>query len=242
MLKKELILRNPLRWMGRENQDILPAGGLGALMARAGVGKTAFMVQIALNSLLHGKNVLHVSLNEPVQKVSLWYEEVISHLAEQFAVKNTQEFWEAVLPHRFIMTFRVEGFSAISLEERLNELTDQDIFLPQIIIIDGLPFDSGVRNPLSDLKSLARRQGLQIWFTIRTHRHEAPSAEGLPAPFAPVEDLFEIALQLQPIEREIHVKPLKGGPWTSDPTTLLLDPNTMIIKPLDDIIPASSSA
>ena len=69
MLKKELRLQNPLRFMERENEDILPEGGLGAVIARAGVGKTAILVQLALNTLLKGKNVLHISLNDPVKKV-----------------------------------------------------------------------------------------------------------------------------------------------------------------------------
>ncbi len=39
MLKKELILRNPLRHLGFETEDILPAWGFGAVLAYAGVGK-----------------------------------------------------------------------------------------------------------------------------------------------------------------------------------------------------------
>ena len=72
MLKKDLTLRNPLRLLGKENQDILSKGGFGAVLARAGVGKTAIMVQLSLETLLRGKNVLHISLSDPVNKVSLW--------------------------------------------------------------------------------------------------------------------------------------------------------------------------
>ena len=49
MLKKDLILRNPLRVMGHENDDILDTGQFGAVLARAGVGKTAFLVQLSLS-------------------------------------------------------------------------------------------------------------------------------------------------------------------------------------------------
>ena len=84
MLKKDLTLRNPLRLLGKENQDILSKGGFGAVLARAGVGKTAIMVQLSLETLLRGKNVLHVSLSDPVNKVSLWYKEVFHNLADQY--------------------------------------------------------------------------------------------------------------------------------------------------------------
>ena len=50
-------------------EDILPQGGFGAVLARAGVGKTALLVQLALNTMLRDKNVLHISLNDPVNKV-----------------------------------------------------------------------------------------------------------------------------------------------------------------------------
>jgi hypothetical protein len=78
MLKKDLILRNPLHVMAYGNDDILSAGQFGAVLARAGVGKTAFLVQLSLNALLRGKNVLHISLEDPVNKVSLWYKEVFN--------------------------------------------------------------------------------------------------------------------------------------------------------------------
>ena len=55
MLKQDLILRNPLRLLGQEDHYILPEGGIGAVLARAGVGKTALMVQLALDTLLREK-------------------------------------------------------------------------------------------------------------------------------------------------------------------------------------------
>jgi hypothetical protein len=131
MLKKDLILRNPLRVMGHENDDILSAGEFGAVLARAGVGKTAFLVQLSLNALLRGKNVLHISLADPVNKVSLWYKEVFNLIADQYKVDQINQLWESVLPHRFIMTFRVEGFSVPKLQERLADLTNKTSSRPR---------------------------------------------------------------------------------------------------------------
>ena len=62
MLKQDLILRNPLRLLGKENEDIIRPGNFGAVLARHGVGKTAMVIQLSLNSLLQQKNVLHISL------------------------------------------------------------------------------------------------------------------------------------------------------------------------------------
>lgn len=230
MLKKDLILRNPLRLLGHETDDILLGGGFGAVLARAGVGKTALLVQLALNSLLRDKNVLHISLDDPVEKVCLWYEEVFRNIANQYKVKQINRLWETILPHRFIMTFKVEGFSVPKLEERLTDLTEQDIFIPHMILIDGLPFDESIRKPLSDLKTLAKNNSMHVWFTVRTHRHEEPEPDGMPAQLVNVADLFEVAIQLQPEGKEIHVKALKGESANSGHPALLLDPATMLIK------------
>ncbi len=230
MLKQDLILRNPLRLLGNENEEIVMPGGFGAVLARHGVGKTALIVQIALNSLLSQKNVLHISLNEPVWKVSLWYQEVFDQLAQQYKVPQIDQLWDAMAAHRFIMTFRVEGFSAPKLEERLTDLTSQNIFLPHMIIIDGLPFDDSSRAALEALKTLARQQSLPIWFTVTTHRHESPADDGLPVQISPVQDLFDVAIALLPENDTIHIKAIKGNPEQDMDVALTLDPGTMLIQ------------
>jgi hypothetical protein len=230
MLKKDLIMRNPLRMMGYENDEIIEAGEFGAVLARAGVGKTAFLVQLSLNALLRGKNVLHISLEDPVNKVSLWYEEVFNLIAEQYKVDQISQLWESLLPHRFIMTFRVEGFSVPKLKERLSDLMEQNIFSPQMMIVDGFPFDKSVHQSLVEFKKLIKNYQMPAWFTIRTHRHEDPGPDGIPMQLSQLSDLFEIAIQLLPVGKEIHVKTLKGGESFSDHLDLQLDPSTMLLN------------
>lgn len=233
MLKKDLIFRNPLRTIGGEADNMPPAGGFGAVSARAGVGKTALMVQLALDSLLRGRNVLHISLSDPVKKVCLWYEEVFRNIARLYDIGQMEPLWETILPHRLIMAFHAEGFSAERLEERLVELTEQDIFLPRMILVDGLPFGEGVRPTLEAFQALARSYELPVWFTVKTHRHQPPGPDGLPVPLKDVSDLFHVAFELQPVGKEIEIRPLIGlGAEKVGETTLpvILDPATMLIK------------
>jgi hypothetical protein len=230
MLKNELILKNPLRRMGYESDDILNKGQFGAVMARAGVGKTAFLVQLALNSMLREKKVLHISLDDPVKKVSLWYKEVFSRIVTQYDIPQSGQLWDSVLPHRFIMTFRVEGFSVPKLEERLTDLIEQDIFKPDMMIIDGIPFDDSMNPDLIKLKTLSKKHPMHTWFTIRTHRHEEPDPNGTPLQLIPVADLFEVAIQLVPVGKQIQIKALKGAGTYGDQPVLILDPATMLIQ------------
>jgi KaiC/GvpD/RAD55 family RecA-like ATPase len=228
MIKQEMILRNTLRQLGFESQEILPQGGFGAVLARAGVGKTAFLVQLALSGLLNEKKVLHISLNDPVDKVAIWYKELFRLLAAGDETVNKTAYLESLLPNRFIMTFRVEGFSVAKLEERLNDLSEQGIFTPSIVIIDGLNFEESKIAEIQELKQMAERRGLQAWFTVQTHRHEDAAADGLPLFFAPLSHFFDIMLELRPEHADVHIKVLRGGGAAGE--SALLDPTTMLIK------------
>lgn len=229
MMKKDLILRNPLRLMGYPTDDILNPGQFGAVLARAGVGKTAFLVQLSLNCMLREKNVLHISIGDPVNKVGLWYKEVYSRIAAQYRVHQMEALFDSLLPRRFIMTFRAETFSVPILEERLTDLTAQDIFSPRMMLVDGLPFDVSVREPLLQLKSLAKDHGMHAWFTVRTHRHEKTGDNDMPLQIDALADLFEVAVQLVPMDKQVRVKTLKGDQPADAYTELVLDPATMLI-------------
>ncbi len=226
MLKNDLLLKNPIRLLEQESGQLLPAGGFGAVLARAGVGKTALIVQLALNSMLQGRRVLHISLEDPVQKVTLWYQEVLRHLVAPSSAPPLEKLWESLLPLRFIMTFRAEGFSVATLKERLNDLVQQGIFSPEVLIMDGMPFEDNAA-ALEALKTFARDMNLLVWFTVKTHRHEPAGQDGMPSQIQDMDHLFETLILLLPEGKDIHVRFLKGG----DPQLQLrLDPATMLLK------------
>ena len=54
---------SPMSTLSASIRGGLAPGQLGMVMARAGVGKSAFLVHIALGHLLRGTEVLHVSLH-----------------------------------------------------------------------------------------------------------------------------------------------------------------------------------
>jgi hypothetical protein len=230
MLKKEIIYRNPLVNLGYEHEDILPNGGLGAVLAHAGVGKTALLVQVALNMMIREESVLHVSLQDAVSKVDLWYHELFHNIAGNFSEVEIQEYWDKIQPYRFIMTFRVESFSVPTLEERLTDLMQQNIFKPHTVIIDGFKFDEAGRGQLVLLKELAKKYAMRLWFTVHVHRNEKPAENGLPVSFLHVTDLFDVIVQLETKGEDVYINALKGKSSNSKPQTLLLDTATMLIK------------
>lgn len=223
-------LQNPLRRLGFESDDILSTGGFGAVTGRAGVGKTSFVVQLALNAMLRKKRVLHISLDTPIKKVNVWYEELIQRLAENSPNAAKAELWEAILPYRFILTMQVDGFSVPRLEERLKDLTEQRIFSPDVLVVDGLPFDESAKAIFSELKPLMEENSLFAWFSVKTHRHQTPDPDGTPTQLSGIEGLFEAIIQLMPEGSEIHVRSLKGGNTELQTPALDIDASTLLLK------------
>ncbi len=230
MIKNEIIARNPLINLGYDNEYILNDGALGAVLAHAGVGKTALLVQVALHAMLHERPVLHVSLNDAVSKVDVWYRELFYDIAGKYDSAEIRDLWEQALVYRFIMTIQVEGFSVAKFEERLTDLMQQNIFKPHTVILDGLKFDESGRGLLVELKEMAGKYAMRIWCTVHTHRHEPPKEDGLPLSFLHVADLFDVLVQLSSRGPEVYIKALKGQSPDSRQDALLLDPATMLIK------------
>lgn len=135
MNKEELILNNPLRALGlggkADNQ------GLGLVMARAGLGKTAVLVQIALDFMTRGEKVLHVSIGETVDKARSWYDDIFSLITQGIAEDLQHDFELETMQNRMIMTFKESSFDQATLEERLDDLIKQDVYRPDCLIVDG---------------------------------------------------------------------------------------------------------
>ena len=124
MDREDLITSNPLRVLGLDNKAEEGRQSLGLVMARAGLGKTAILVQIALDSMLRGNRVLHVSIGESIEKTRDRYDEILSLMVERLSDEARTE----VARRRMIMTFKENVFSRPMLEERLKDLIQQEIF------------------------------------------------------------------------------------------------------------------
>jgi hypothetical protein len=226
MTEHESIDYNPL---GIETDNIVKKGDFAAVLARAGVGKTSFLVQVALSCMLKQKKVLHVSLHDSVKKVSLWYKEIFTNLLHQHVIDLPVGSLDSLLPCRFIMTFKVDRFGLPGFVERFSDITEQGIFVPDVLIIDGLPLNETTDKLLKEIKAFAVQNSLSVWFAGHIHRDEEPSADGTPAPFFHVADNFDVVIQLQPTGERIRVDFIKGITNDSESPMIHVDPSSMLI-------------
>jgi len=229
MQKKSLIIRDPLKLLGLDADQTFQNGGCGAIFARAGVGKTALLVQLAINSLLQEKPVLHISLKDPVDKVDLWYKEVFQNITKFQEISDANRLWDEILPYRFIMTFERSSFSLDRLMNKVEELRAQEIFTPHLIMIDGFLMEDANPEKLSELRTFAQGNDFTIWFTIRGHRGDSQTPDAFSAKFVDQYGaFFDVILQLSPEKDQIQVKPLKKE--TPNQHDLFLDPSTLLIR------------
>ncbi|MCG8457151.1 MAG: hypothetical protein MI919_12805, partial [Holophagales bacterium] len=180
---------------------------------------------------LNGKNILHVSLNDPIDKIRLTYKSTFQGIADKVEnpdPNDTHKFWERMQHQQFIINVKKEGFAASRIEDQLKGLKGQDVALPVMVLIDGMDFEVPQRETLDELKKLAEAYDLAVWFTVRTHRHEEPDERGLPVQLSGIDDLFHRAIWIRPDDTGIHVDTIIGD--VKGEKSLLLDPETMVIK------------
>jgi hypothetical protein len=231
MQKEDLIKKNPLRVLNPLSAESLPDHRMGLVMARAGLGKTAILVQIAMDSMLRGQKVLHVSVGEDLGKAKAWYEDVFQYIAEGFQLENAAEVEDELMRNRIIMTFKEVAFSKLKLEERLNDLVYQNIFRPDIVVVDGYDFGEADYESIMDLKEMMAAMNVQVWFSALRHRDDdRVSAAGVPAPCHEIDGLFDTVIVLQPEQDAILLNIIKDEYDGAAGKILNLDPATMMVK------------
>lgn len=232
MLKTDLIAKNP---MGAFNRD---ANGndvarMGLVIARPGLGKTAILVQIAIDSILRGKQVVHVSIGENIEKTKAWYDDILLDISSNAKHDDMSEIQMDVRKNRMIMTFNASSFSRPKLEERLNDLIYQDIIRPCCVIVDGLDFSKVDRQTLEDIRELQKEANMSIWFSAVTHRDSQAEAGTIPSPCDTLGELFDTVIMLQPEsgdESKIFLNVLQDTSGCVAPgKSLRLDPTSMVV-------------
>jgi hypothetical protein len=184
-----------------------------------------------MDNLLRGKKVLHVSVGEGLDKAKAWYEDIFKYIAEGYQLENVGGIEDELMRGRMIMTFKESAFSRPKLEERLNDLVFQNIFRPDIVVVDGYDFAEADYESIVDLKEMMASMNVEVWFSALRHRNdERVSAAGVPAPCHEVDGLFDTVVLLQPEQEGILLNIIKDEYDGAAGKILNLDPATMMVK------------
>lgn len=230
MYRKDLNERSPLRVFEKSIHGGLGRGNIGVAVGRHGVGKTAFLVGVALDDLMRSRKVLHVALEQPVEKVREYYDEIFMDLARSSQLEDLGRERLEMERNRNIHTYLGHCFSAERLAEAIGFLRDYMDFSPDAIMIDDFDFDTTTPEALARLRGVVRQANAEMWMTAVTHREASRDARGIPSPLSGLQEAFDVIVSLAHDGRAVHIRLLKDheSPAVSD-LTIALDPTTMLL-------------
>ena len=226
MYRKFLNARSPLRLLEKGLHGGLGRGNLGVVLAGRGVGKTSFLVGVALDELLRGEHVLHVTLDQTVAHVRAFYDTVFddlassTHLAEQAIARSDVEH------RRSIRAYTQAQFSSARLREAVKVETEAGS-KPALVIVDGFDLASAPRGELAEIRALAQELDAEIWLSAALSTERIAT---IPASLGGVREIASVVLALEPGVESVALRALKDhdNPDVSalhvalDPRSLLL--------------------
>jgi hypothetical protein len=230
MYSKELSERNPLRLFEHSIHGGLGPGNVGVVVARHGIGKTAFLVGIALDDAIRGRKVLHVSLDKTVDHMREFYDEIFMDLAHSSGLEDLAAARLEVERHRMIHTYAGGTFTTDKLRHSIQFLKDVAHFEPACLILEGFACDRATLADLEALRQLAAEFGVELWMSAVTHRGVASDDRGIPEPLTKLASAIAVIVQMADDGGSVKLSLLKDhdNPDVAK-LTLALDPSTMLL-------------
>jgi hypothetical protein len=211
MIRKEAILQSPVRILDRSIRGGLGTGHLGVIMAPAGVGKSACLVQIGLDALLRERPVLHVAIGQSVEHVAAHYDAAFDDLAARVDLADRRGVRESVAARRLIWSWAEGGFGARALDQALAAFRANLGVGPRTVLVDGFDWaEPRCAATVGALKASSAGAGAELWMTARDARRDEIAR---PRPIAPLSDacaaLVDVAILLEPHGRHARVTLVK---------------------------------
>ena len=232
-MEKSMTDRSPVRIFERAIGGGLGAGNFGVVLSRPGVGKTAFLIGLAVDHLLQGKKVLYISTKESVEHISDFFEQIFQSMAESLGLDEVARRQLRMERNRHIHVYNRKTFSVDKLEQAVGFLDDAMGFTPTLVIMDGSPrFENTEEWELEGIRKLATKWGAEVWASSNTHREgQEVDARGVPAVVAKFDKHVDVVVDLVPENEHVEVKVIKehDNPEIAQ-VQLEVDPRTMLLR------------
>ena len=225
--------KSPVRLLERALGGGLGRGGFGVVLARNGVGKTGFLIGLAVDRLLQGQQVLHISTKEKVEHVRDYYDQIVEAYAEQLGLDRMLERRLEAERCRHILVFNRETLTLDKLRQSIGFLRDDADFRPDMVIMDGTPrFEYSEDWEIQGIGQLAGEMNAEIWTGANLHREGQELDErGVPREVAWHEENLAVIVALHSESDHVRVQILKEHD-SEQPASihLELDPRTRMLR------------
>ena len=166
----------------------LGKGEIGVVTANTGVGKSHWLVQMGVNAMKAGRNVVHYTFELSEESVGIRYDSCLTDIPSNEIVKRKKEVKEFYkdrdLGRLFIKEYPTGSASVVTLKNHLDKLLLKD-FKPHVIIVDYADimrstrsYDS-LRHELKlvyeELRNMAMELNIPVWTASQANRDSANS-------------------------------------------------------------------
>jgi len=231
MVLSELIQRSPIRIFEQSINGGLKAGEVGVIASPNGVGKTSVLVQLALDKLLQGKKVIHVSFTQHTHYVPTWYEDIFNEFINKKNLENTTEVKNDLVKNRVTMNFNQDGITKEQILRSLRAMIIEGGFKADSIIIDGFDFSKADKTCIEAVKNFATELGVSVWYSCSV-KDEAQQydKENIPVVLGGFSNLIDVIIILKPKPDHIELSLSKDRDSViSKSMAMKLDPKTLLI-------------
>lgn len=206
----------------------LPKQGLSLLVARHGVGKTAALVNFALESILDGGKVIHYTVGMTSEKTHNYYQEIFNEYCKTHP--DAQSTTWAEIYSKFLVVSYMDAEKMVhDLESETKTITQGASLKPTLIIADGLDFNEQADAMLAQLKTAAEHLGVPLIASMILHRTNGGSLD-LDGPITAAKAHTHHMLVLEPMSDSARIKVEFIQPNTRRELPFYFCPNDLIFR------------
>lgn len=226
MKRRFLNARSPLRMLEKGLHGGVGPGNLAVVIAGPGVGKTSFLVGVAVDELLRDGRVLHVSCSHPVAHVRAHYDVVFEELAHSRHLENEGLIHGEIDRRRSVRVYPPNTLTPAKLRDAVK-LERETGGAPSLVVIEGFDLAGLTRSDVEDLRELAGELKAEVWLESTSERERAVA---VPPGVAAHGDLVSVILALEPADDVVNLRALKDhdNPDVSE-LHVALDPRTLLL-------------
>ena len=231
MILSELIQRSPIRIFERSIHGGLKAGEIGIIASAKGIGKTSVLVQLALDKLLQGKKVIHVSFTQHSHYVLAWYEDIFNEFINRKNLENIDEVKNDLVKNRVLMNFSQDGISIDQMLKSLRAMIVEGGFAAEALIIDGFDFSRATHEAIATIREFTRELGISVWYSCSAgDKGRQNGKNNIPPEIAGFADLIDVIVILEPKSDHIVFSVSKDRDnLDTKVLAMKLDPKTLLI-------------
>jgi KaiC/GvpD/RAD55 family RecA-like ATPase len=230
MVIDELVQRSPVRVFEKSIHGGLRAGEIGIVAAPSGIGKTSVLVQIALDKLLQGRKVIHISYTKHTDYVLAWYEDIFDEFVKKKNLENPEDVKNDAVKNRVLLKFSQEGVSGDQIHRSLKALIQDGGFDAEAVIVDGFDFSSYDYRRLARVREMAKELSVSVWYSCTVKGGDAYDKQGIPVLLRDALSSIDVIISLDPRPDHIDLRIRKDrDQFNPEQLALKLDPKTLLI-------------